>query len=220
MLKITKIVQCNLLFEYEGVKVLVDPGKYLVENYASIKNLSYLIITDVHVDHYFIEGIKTVLQNNPNLKVIVTESVKLKLEDDGLVDSCDLIVVQGDFELEIGSIKWLFGLEKHIPAYKDIIKTADILWYQAGNFYFGSGDTLALPKGRVKYMGQNVLAPFGSMEVFIDHTLRAKPERVFNIHDGYLNKDFAIGFYSFVKKYLEDNGIGYDLIQDGEVVSI
>jgi flavorubredoxin len=220
-MKITKITHCTLLFEFgNGSRVLVDPGKFAINEYSSLTELEYLVITDIHQDHYKMDGVKALLGLNPGMKLIVTDSVKQKLEGDFTEISQSIIVVTSDLSLEIGDESWTFGVESHIPAYKDVLKPEKILWYQIAHKYFGSGDTYALPKEKVELMGQNVIAPFGSMEKFIDHAIEARPKKVFNIHDGYLNKDFTIGFYGFVKKYLEENGIEYEFLEDGDVISV
>jgi len=220
-MKITKITHCTLLFELEsGTRVLVDPGKIAIDAYANLKKINYLIITDIHQDHYHKDGIKSILDGNPNVVVLVTKSVMNRLEDDFTTVTNNIIVIDKDVEMEIGGMKWYFGVEKHIPAYKDVLKYEDILWYQIEHKYFGSGDTYKIPKGKVELMGQNVIAPFGSMESFIDYAIEARPKKVFNIHDGFLNKDFTVGFYGFVKKYLEENGIEYEFLNDGDVISV
>jgi hypothetical protein len=217
-MKITKIAHCTLLFECDDIKVLVDPGKFAMIEWRKLTNLEYLIISDIHQDHLNVEGVSELVNNNPKMKLIVTSSVVSKLEGALTIKSESLIIISEETQINIGGLNWTFGLEKHIPAYKDVIKREDVLWYQVEQIYFGSGDTFKLPRGRVELLGLNVLAPFGSMESFVDYAISANPKRVFNIHDGYLNKDFSIGFYGFVKKTLNEKGIEYDFVQDGEVV--
>jgi hypothetical protein len=217
-MKITKIAHCTLLFEYDDIKVLVDPGNFTIPEYSKITGLSYLLISDVHEDHYDKTGIEQLLKNNASMKLIVTQSVNELLQDDFTTITQSVIVIENDYEIKIGNIDWSFGVEKHIAPYKDVVKPKDILWYQVGNYYFGSGDTFKLPKGTVEIMGQNVIATFGSTEQFIDYAIKANPKRMFNIHDGYLNKDFEIGFYGLARRITREHGIDYEFVQDGEVV--
>lgn len=219
-MKLTKITHCTLLFEYENKKILVDPGKNSIENYRDIIDIDYLFITDGHEDHYDMSGITPLLSNNPGMNIVMTQPVNEKFITDYPEYQKEIKIVTDDQEINIGGVIWSVGVEDHINAYPKVVKPKKILWYQVEDKYFGSGDTFKLPKGKVKYMGVNVIAPFGSMERFIEHALQAKPENVFNSHDGYLNKDFTVGFYELVKTVLEENGIKYEFLNDGDSVEI
>jgi len=218
-MKLTKITHCTLLFEYENKKVLTDPGKYSIENYRNILDIDYLVLTDTHTDHYNKEGLLDLINKNPGMNIILSPSVQKKFQADFPDYAKTLKVITEEKETKIGNTTWTFGLAPHIQAYPTI-KPEEIIWYQIENKFFYSGDTLKTPKGKVDLMGVNVIAPFGSMREFLDHALQSKPMRVINLHDGYLNKDFVIGFYAFVKKTLEENGIKYEFFNDGDVTEI
>lgn len=219
MTQFTKITHNTFLFELDGCRVLTDPGKYNIEEYTRQKNLNYLIITDTHADHYNKDGILRVLEQNSEIKLIITQSVKEQLESDFPNFSPKMLIISAPREITVGGLTWYFGVEKHIKSHLDIPQK-DIMFYQISDKVFIPGDTFALPNGEIDLMGITVIAPFGSMELFIDHVLKCKPKRVFNMHDGYLNKDFVIGFYGFVKKYLEENGINYELVNDGHIFEL
>lgn len=217
-MEIKKFSHCTLQFIGDGFTILQDPGKYVIEEYSKLENLTHLIIADVHGDHLDKVGVATVLAKNPRVTLIITESVKSKLEEYAIQipKDCAVVVITERKEMTIGTITAIFGLASHIPPYKDKVPVAQILWFTLGNAYFSCGDTYQTPPHHVKAMGINVVAPFGTTEEFVDHALKCDVEQVFNIHDGYTNKDFSIGFFSLAKKFLEEAGKTYTFLNDGD----
>lgn len=218
-IKVTKLSHNCFVYEYNGTTVIADPGKTtLVEELNKYKP-DYIIVTDCHRDHYNIEFLQLLSASNPQAQFIITQAVADRLVVDGFeLDS--YLIIDGEVEIEINDVKWQFGVAEHIKAYKELLQNPPIMWYAIAKTLFIPTDTMYKPSFTPKYQGQVVIAPFGSMERFIDYALEVKPESVFNTHDGYLNKDFTIGFYGFVKKHLEENNIKYNLLNDGDSFTI
>ena len=82
-MKITKLGHCCLLIETKGKRILTDPGSYTVEAHSKLENIDFILFTHEHQDHYHIESLKVILENNPNAKVYSNNSVSelLKAEN-------------------------------------------------------------------------------------------------------------------------------------------
>ncbi len=82
-MKITKLGHCCLIIEDQGKRILTDPGTYsTLQN--EVKNIDIVLITHEHADHYHLDSLKIVLQNNPNAKIITNSTVGALLEKEGI----------------------------------------------------------------------------------------------------------------------------------------
>jgi len=218
-MKITKITHNALIIEFADVKILVDPGKDGLDQYEKILNLSHIIITDAHGDHLNAEGLNILLKNNPTVQLIVSEDVMSKISTLDIVYDNTLVIINRT-TLEIGNKNIIFDLAPHMLTYKGVTPCNDILVFTIEKQFFYPSDTLAKPPYPVDTLALNVVTPFGTTQTFVDYALEVNPKKVFNVHDGYTNKDFTVGFYSLGKKVLGDNGIEYTFMKDGDSIEI
>jgi len=74
-MKITKLGHCAMVLEYEGVKLLTDPGSFTVEQQNAVAGLHGILITHEHQDHLHVDSLKTVLANNPTAIIVGNSAV-------------------------------------------------------------------------------------------------------------------------------------------------
>ena len=63
-----------LLFAYRDQRQEdTDPGSYTVEAHLKLINIDYILFTHEHQDHYHIESLKVILENNPEAVVYAND---------------------------------------------------------------------------------------------------------------------------------------------------
>ncbi|HVU75862.1 MAG TPA: MBL fold metallo-hydrolase, partial [Candidatus Paceibacterota bacterium] len=107
-MKITKIGHCCLVVEAKGACIMTDPGAFTKEAIADIRDIDAVIFTHEHQDHYHLESLKVILQNNPNAVVIGNSAMQKLLEAEGI--ACTLVGEGGKTEVR-GVLVEGFGTE-------------------------------------------------------------------------------------------------------------
>ena len=85
-MNIKKLGHCCFVVEpKEGVRIMTDPSflDYGGES-ALERDISAVLITHEHADHFHIDSVKEVLKNNPAAKIITNSAVASLLEKEGI----------------------------------------------------------------------------------------------------------------------------------------
>ena len=207
---ITKIGHCCLHIIENGVGILTDPGMFTSKQNA-LTNISIIIITHEHVDHFHIDSVKEVLKNNPEAKIITNSAVATLLEKEGIV--CE-IVEDGQTTTIQGITIVGFGKE-HAEIYKTIPRVMNTGYLIAGRFFL-PGDAFVTPNVPVEILGMPITGPWMKISESLDWALNIKPKACIPIHDATLTSRTWI--YTVPKKILEDAGIEFAALESGENV--
>jgi len=180
-MKITKFGHCCLLIEEQGVRILTDPGEWTVAQ-NQVKNIDLVLITHEHSDHLHVDSLKTVLANNPQVKVFCNSSVGKIIDQEGI----------GHELLEHGQAKEHKGLvieghgENHAIIYEDFGRVQNTGFLIAGKLFY-PGDALYNPQKLVDILALPVAGPWVKVSEFMEYAKAIKPRICFPVHDGYLN---------------------------------
>jgi len=80
---ITKFGHSCLLVEEKGSRILIDPGSYsTMQN--DVRDVDAILITHEHQDHMDMRSLKTVLENNPEAKILTNEGAGKMLVREGI----------------------------------------------------------------------------------------------------------------------------------------
>lgn len=141
-MKITKYAQSCFLLNSQGTNILIDPSKYNEKSVAeNLKNINIILITHRHSDHCDMPSIKTIIENNQNVKIYSNSEVFSKLKDGGIdcneVHTGDEIKEDG---IKIKVVKAVHGytpsIEKSLPIKESngyIIDDGKIKVYHCGD---------------------------------------------------------------------------------------
>src|SRR4051812_35750265 len=119
-MKISKYLHSCLVFEEEGYKLLVDPGKFsfaegLVkpEQFADVRSI---IITHVHPDHLDIETLRIITQLS-GASILANKQVGEKLTEANIPFEllCNGIQQLGPFKIEAFSVTHELILDNALP---------------------------------------------------------------------------------------------------------
>lgn len=178
-MKITKLGHCCLLIETKGKRILTDPGSYTVETHSKLTNIDYLLFTHEHQDHYHLESLKVILENNPQALVYTNNSVSELLDKEGIKHTQ---VNNGD-SIKLGEISVLGIGEKHAQMHGTIPLSSNLGFFIDERLWY-PGDAFTDPKRPVEILALPVSGPWMKISEAIDYALELKPKIAFPVHDG------------------------------------
>ena len=177
---ITKFGHACLLVEENRVRVLIDPGG---EEYCAIpenlEDLSVILITHEHQDHYNVERIRKILEHNKSAQIVTNTAVGKKLKESKL----DFQVIEDGQSITIHGLSIEGEGELHAVLHEEWPRCANT-GYRIGGRLFHPGDSLELPKLPVEIIALPVGGPWMSIGMGIEYARAVKPKIAFPIHDG------------------------------------
>ncbi len=209
-MKIKKLGHCCLIIEEEGKRIMIDPGKYsTLQNEEN--NLDILLITHEHTDHCHIDSIKTIVQNNPNIKIVTNSSVGKILNESKI----DFISIVDGQEINIDQIS-LIGVGKTHKEVHPSLSTVEDVGFLINQKFFYPGDALHKPKIKPKIIAFPVAGSWIRVGEVIDWLDEIKPEIVIPVHDGILNENGYKALFGNYKKILLDRGIDFRILEENK----
>jgi L-ascorbate metabolism protein UlaG (beta-lactamase superfamily) len=179
-MKIKKIGHCCLIIETKGIRIMTDPGSFSTAQDEE-KNISLVLITHEHGDHFHIESVKNVLKNNPEAAVVTNSAVGKLLDAEGIVHT----ILEHGGNTSIQNIL-LEGFGKdHAVIYKELGLVQNT-GYMIDGVLFYPGDAYTNPQKPVEILALPVAGPWVKISEAIDYALLLKPKKVFPVHDAVL----------------------------------
>lgn len=210
-MRITKLGHCCLLIEENGTRILTDPGSYS-DAQNNIKGIDIVLITHEHQDHFHIDSVKKVLENNPTTSIITNNSVSVLLKKEKI--DISKVVADGESLIEKGINFQGFG-KVHALIHKDW-PSVENTGYFINNRLFYPGDAFYNPKVSIDVLALPVAGPWMKISEAIDYAIEVKPKIAFGVHDGLLN-NFGEGVIKRVPtQILEKHGINFMSLELGK----
>jgi L-ascorbate metabolism protein UlaG (beta-lactamase superfamily) len=206
-MKITKLGHCCLLIETKGKRILTDPGSYTVDAHSKLENIDFILFTHEHQDHYHVESLKAILQNNPGAVVYSNISVSELLDKEGVKHNQ---VNNGD-SIFLGEVAVSGIGEKHAVLHSSIPQSSNLGFFIDNRLWY-PGDAFTDPKRKVEILALPVSGPWLNIGEAIDYALMLKPKVAFPVHDG---TRFGSA-HVWPAKILPPNGIEFIPMTEGE----
>ena len=211
-MKIKKYGHSCLLIEEGTLRVLTDPGSWNV--FPDEENIDAILITHEHGDHLDIEQLRTILQKNPEAKVISHTSVGKVLEESNIpytgISDGESISIK---EVSIES----FGT-KHACFYEDMPNMQNT-GYLIAEKLFITGDALHdIPSRPIEILALPCGGPWMRLSEGIEYAKKLNPKIVFPVHDAmYIQKYRDNIIPNVVGKTLEAAGMEFRDMAVGSV---
>ncbi len=177
-MKITKFGHCCLLIEEDGVKILTDPGMYTTDQ-NEIKGIDYVVVTHEHGDHLHMDSVKSIIANNPNVKIICNSAVGAILQKELIAFE----IVEDGQKSQLGSVLIEGHGTKHAEIFGEFAQVLNT-GYFFNNKLFYPGDALYNPKKPVEVLAFPTAGSWANIKESINYVLDVKPEKCFPVHDG------------------------------------
>ena len=207
-MNIKKLGHCCLLIKTRGLTILTDPGSYSTMQ-DGVTGVDLILFTHEHQDHYHLESLRKVLENNPNAKIITNTAVGRLLDAENISYE---IVIDGQKNDSHGILVEGFG-DKHQEIYKELGQVENT-GYFIDNKLFYPGDAFTNPGKPVDILALPIAGPWMKIHEAIDYCLAIKPRTSFPVHDGMLK--FLGPVHLVPKKIFEENGIQFVPMVEGE----
>lgn len=209
-MKIKKIGHCCLLISLDKLTILTDPGNFSVGQ-NEITGIDIILITHEHSDHLHIDSLKEVLKNNPAAKIITNTGVGKLLESAGIAYE----ILDGRTDKEIAGILLESFDGKHEEIYKEIGQVQNTGYFIDKKLFY-PGDAFTNPGKPVDILALPVAGPWCKTPDAISYALKIKPRIAFPVHDGMLQPDKIGASHKIPSIVLQENGIEFVIINDGE----
>lgn len=204
-MKITKFGHCCLLIEEKGVRVLTDPGSYSTAQ-DNVKNIDLILISHEHQDHFHIDSLKRVLENNPNAKITTNKSVGALLDKENI--AYEVVEDGQQFSFQDVLIE-AFG-EAHAIIYASIFAVTNTGYFIANKLFY-PGDAFTNPGKPVEILALPVAGPWMKLSEAIDYAKEVKPKKCFPVHEGILKMPGAS--HKVPAMVLESEGIEFVVLE-------
>ncbi|MES3004791.1 MAG: MBL fold metallo-hydrolase [Patescibacteria group bacterium] len=178
-MKIKKLGHCCLLIETKGKTILTDPGSYTVEDQQKLTGIDFVLFTHEHQDHFHIESLKVILQNNPKAQVYANHSVAKLLAEESIAH----VVVQNGETVTLAGINVTGIGEKHAVMHSSIAPSDNMGYFIDERLWY-PGDAFTNPERVVEILALPVSGPWMKLSDAIDYALMLKPKIAFPVHDG------------------------------------
>ena len=213
-MKITKIGHCCLLIEEGGVRLLTDPGAYIVEKYKELKNIDVVIFTHEHSDHYHLDSLKRIMSSNPNVKVLCNPGVGALLSGKGIAHQ-----VVGNGQTMQEKRVTIEGIgELHAVLHPSLPIVQNTGYFIAERFWY-PGDAFTDIGRNPEILALPVAGSWMKLSEAIEYALEQKPKLCFPVHDGLFNEIFLShdSINKALTAILEPRGIQFlEMILDKE----
>lgn len=209
-MKIKKIGHCCLFIQTEKLNILTDPGAFSVEQ-NDITGIDIVLITHEHADHLHTDSLKSILENNPDAKVITNSGVGKVLDELDIKYE----ILEGKDISEIEGLPLEAFDCKHEEIFDEIGQVQNT-GYFIDNKLFYPGDAYCNPNKSVDILALPVAGPWCKIPDAIRYALEVKPKKAFPVHDGMLQGDKIGGSHAIPNKVLNDNGIEFIPMINGD----
>ena len=190
---------CFVVEAKAGIRVMTDPGAFSTLQNEE-KNISAILITHEHQDHFNIDSLKKVFGNNPEAIVITQTAIGKILDEAGI----KYTKIEDGQSYDLGGVKILGFGDMHAEIYGTYGRVQNT-GYMIGSLCY-PGDSFAKPNVQVDILALPVAAPWLKLKDAIDYAKDIKPRVVFSVHDAILS-EFASYVPRIVGQFMDESGI-------------
>ena len=175
-MKITKFGHACLLVEEGSAKLLIDPGTFS-EGFEGLTDVSAVLYTHKHPDHFYADALAKLLETNPDMRVLADEGTAAEI---GTSDKVE-VVHDGD-ELDIAGVSVKGIGSDHAVMHPDQPVDTNVGYLIAGRL-FHAGDNYVVPGEPVEILAFASVAPWAKVSETVDYVRAVAPRIALPIHD-------------------------------------
>jgi L-ascorbate metabolism protein UlaG (beta-lactamase superfamily) len=213
-MKILKFGHSCFLVDIDGVRILFDPGSFS-KGQNEVKNLNAVFITHSHPDHFDIDSLNSVRQNNPEVKIYTNAGVGEKLVQIGI----SYVLAEDGWVGDINGVKVEAYGKEHCMVHKSISLIPNTGYFVAEKLFY-PGDCLTDPGKEIEILALPITAPWSKVSETVDYLELVKPEKSFPVHDGLLSENGMNVYQNILKMFAEKSGVTVLILPIKEEVEI
>ena len=174
-MKLTKYEHACFSLEKDEQILVIDPGAF-TKDFTVTDNISGIIITHAHPDHFDPDTLASILDKNPDSLLISTEEVVQKMPG-----HASKVAHPGE-AIKVGPFELAFFGEKHAIIH-DTLPIIDNFGVLINESVYFPGDSFTLPDRPVDTLALPVGAPWLKISEAMDFFTAVKPRFAFPTHD-------------------------------------
>lgn len=187
---------------------MTDPGAWTTEQ-NSVTGIDIILITHEHADHFHVESIKIVLQNNPQAIIVSNSRIAALLGEQHI----PCVILEDTQQKMFGDLDVAgFGTE-HANIYPTMPNVMNTGFLISSRFFY-PGDSFTNPGVPVEILAMPMIGPWMKLAEAIDWAKAIKPNVCIPVHDGMLNPRPWI--YGLPSKLFPGWGITFDALEPGK----
>ena len=198
-MKITRLHHATQIVEVDGGTLVIDPGSFT--EFASIPtDVTGVVITHEHADHWLPDLVGELLAVNPSARCFGTQ----KVADSAGAVSVDVVAPGDSVAVDGFELAFFGGTHARIHSSIPLVDNVGVL---VNNTLFYGGDSLEPPGVPVDTLAVPASGPWLKMGEMMDYVVAVAPSHTFTVHD-MLNSDFGNAMATARTRWAVEQGSG------------
>ncbi len=173
-----------MIIDIDGVRILTDPGRFSIGQYANVTGVNIILITHEHADHLHTESLSKILENNPGAVVLTNSDVGKLLDEVGIAYK----LLEGRDSQELSGIQLEAYDSKHAEIFEEFGQVQNTGYFIQDKLFY-PGDAYCNPDKKVDVLAVPVAGPWCKIKDALDYAIEIAPRVAFPVHDAIERQD-------------------------------
>jgi len=211
-MNVTKYEHACLVLEHGNERLVIDPGDF-TRPLPPLDNVTAVVITHQHPDHWSDEQLNRVRANNPDALIFGPAGVAAAATNWNVST-----VIDGAHET-VGAWTLEFFGGRHAVIHESIPVIDNLGILVNGEFWYG-GDSFTVPPKPVKSAAIPAGAPWLKISEVMDYVAKLSPSRAFPTHDAVLSAKGLALSASRIADVMAGYGGDFTVIEPGSTIAL
>lgn len=211
-MKITKYGHACLFVTKNDQTLILDPGCFTKLPDTLPGNVSTVVITEEHGDHFDLPNLKLILEVNPSTTIFTTTAVNKALKEAGIEST----TIEGEITKEAGEFTLRFTETPHAPVYID--SPCRSLAVQIDDAIYYPSDSYLTTPNKVTLLALPTSGPWYKIAESIDFVNSINSKKILSTHNALNSKAGNKVAENHIKSRLQDGSREWHNLADGETL--
>lgn len=208
-MRLIKYHHACVVLEEAGKKLVIDPGIY-TKDLNDFRNITTVIITHKHADHFDLQLVEEIITQNPGARIFTVKQVADKLT------GYNTTTVQDGDTVATDGFRLFFNGQLHASVHPEWPSDVQNIGVGVNDQFYYGGDSLTLPGRPVKVLAVPVSYAWMKMSEAMDYVATIKPATCFATHDNPLSEAGKRTAAGWISKVCQRHDIDFRAIKPGD----